>query len=154
MTSNDLDATSSAQAIAVQSQLKQAGITMNIQNLAGNAYIQDWLKGKFQAAFAENGADPNPYTMYGRYFAPGANLGIPSGYSSAALQRILTKSDSVTTPAAAATQFKALSTYLTANAVWLWLFDGYVYGAVTSNVHGFSLPPTRDLNSIAKATVS
>ena len=154
MTSTDLDATSSAQAIAVQSQLKQAGITMNIQNLAGNAYIQNWLKGKFQAAFAENGADPNPYTMYGRYFAPGANLGIPSGYSSAALQRILTKSDSVTTPAAAATQFKALSTYLTANAVWLWLFDGYVYGAVTSNVHGFSLPPTRDLNSIAKATVS
>jgi peptide/nickel transport system substrate-binding protein len=154
MTSTDLDATSSAQAIAVQSQLKQAGITMNIQNLAGNAYIQNWLKGKFQAAFAENGADPNPYTMYGRYFAPGANLGVPAGYSSAALQRILTKSDSVTTPAAAATQFKALSTYLTANAVWLWLFDGYVYGAVTSNVHGFSLPPTRDLNSIARATVS
>ena len=154
MTSNDLDATSSSQAIAVQSQLKQAGITMNIQNLAGNAYIQDWLKGKFQAAFAENGADPNPYTMYGRYFAPGANLGVPAGYSSAALQRILTKSDSVTTPAAATKQFRALSTYLTANAVWLWLFDGYVYGAVTSNVHGFSLPPTRDLNSIAKATVS
>jgi peptide/nickel transport system substrate-binding protein len=154
MTSTDLDATSSAQAIAVQSQLKQAGITMKIQNLAGNAYIQNWLKGKFEAAFAENDADPNPYTMYGRYFAPGANLGIPSGYSSAALQRILTKSDSVTTPAAAAAQFKALSTYLTANAVWLWLFDGYVYAAVTSNVHGFSLPPTRELNSIAKATVS
>jgi len=92
--------------------------------------------------------------MYGRYFAPGANLGVPSGYSSSALQRILTKSDTVTTPAAAAAQFKALSTYLTANAVWLWLFDGYVYAAVTSNVHGFSLPPTRQLNSIAKATVS
>jgi peptide/nickel transport system substrate-binding protein len=154
LTSTDLDATSSAQAIAVQSQLKQAGITMNIQNLASNAYIQDWLKGAFQAAFAENDADPNPYTMYGRYFAPGANLGIPSGYSSASLQRILTKGDSVTTPSAAAAQFKTLSTYLTANAVWLWLFDGYVYGAVTSNVHGFTLPPTRELNSIAKATVS
>ena len=154
MTSNDLDATSSSQAIAVQSQLKQAGITMKIQNLASNAYIQDWLKGKFEAAFAENDADPNPYTMYGRYFAPGANLGVPSGYSSSALQRILTKSDTVTTPAAATAQFKALSTYLTGNAVWLWLFDGYVYAAVTSNVHGFSLPPTRQLNSIAKATVS
>ena len=154
MTSNDLDATSSSQAIAVQSQLKQAGITMKIQNLASNAYIQDWLKGKFEAAFAENDADPNPYTMYGRYFAPGANLGVPSGYSSSALQRILTKSDTVTTPAAAAAQFTALSTYLTANAVLLWLFDGYVYAAVTSNVHGFSLPPTRELNSIAKATVS
>ena len=55
---------------------------MNIQNLAGDAYIQDWLKGKFQAAFAWNGADPNPYTMYGRYFGTGANLGVPAGYSS------------------------------------------------------------------------
>ena len=55
---------------------------------------------------------------------------------------------------AAAAQFKKLSTYLTANAVWLWLFDGYVYAGVTSNVHGFSLPPTRELTSIAKATVS
>jgi peptide/nickel transport system substrate-binding protein len=154
MISNDLDATSNSQAIAVQSQLKQAGITMNIQNLASNAYIQDWLKGKFQAAFAENGADPNPYTMYGRYFAPGANLGVPAGYSSSMLQRILTKSDAATTAIGAKLQFTALSTYLTANAVWLWLFDGFVYGAVTNNVHGFVLPPTRDLNSIAKATVS
>lgn len=154
ITSTDLDATSSAQAISVQSELKQAGITMNIENLASNAYIQDWLKGKFQAAFAENDADPNPYTMYGRYFAPGANLGVPSGYSSAALQGILTKSDSATSPAAAKAQFTVLSTYLTANAVWLWLFDAYDYGAVTSNVHGFTLPPTRELNSIAKATVS
>jgi peptide/nickel transport system substrate-binding protein len=154
MTSNALDATSNAQAIAVQSQLKRVGITMNIQNLASNAYIQNWLKGKFEAAFAENGADPNPYTMYGRYFAPGANLAIPAGYSSPALQKILTKSDTVTTAAAAAAQFRKLSTYLTANAVWLWLFDGYVYAGVTSNVHGFSLPPTRELTSIAKATVS
>ena len=58
---------------------------MNIENLAGNAYIQDWLDGHFQAAFAWNGADPNPYTMYGRYFGKGANLGVPAGYSSSAL---------------------------------------------------------------------
>ena len=63
------------------------GIKMNIENLAGNAYIQDWLDGHFQAAFAWNGADPNPYTMYGRYFGKGANLGVPAGYSSSALRR-------------------------------------------------------------------
>ena len=82
MTSTDLDPTSAAQATVVQSELAQAGIKMNIQNLAGDAYIQDWLKGKFQAAFAWNGADPDPYTMYGRYFGTGANLGVPAGYSS------------------------------------------------------------------------
>ena len=138
----------------MQSQLKQAGITMNISNLASNAYIQDWLKGKFQAAFAENGANPNPYVMYGRYFGPGANLGVPAGYSSGTLQKLIVKSDSATTPAGAKAAFSALSHYLTANAVWLWLFDSYDYAAVTSNVKGFTLPPTRDLNSLATTTVS
>ncbi len=71
ITSTDLDATSSAQAIAVQSQLKQAGITMNISNLASNAYIQDWLKGKFQAAFAENGAEPEPLRHVRAVLRPG-----------------------------------------------------------------------------------
>ncbi len=71
----------------MQSELAKVGIKMNIQNLASNAYIQDWLKGKFQAAFAENGADPDPYVMYGRYFGAGADLAVPAGYSSKSLQR-------------------------------------------------------------------
>lgn len=154
MTSTDLDPTSSAQAIAVQSQLKKAGITMNITNLAGNAYIQDWLKGSFEAAFAENGANPNPYVMYGRYFGPGANLAVPAGYSSKALQKLIVKGDSAATPAAAKRAFAAISHYLTANAVWLWLFDSYDYAAVASNVKGFKLPPTRHLDSLAFTKVS
>jgi peptide/nickel transport system substrate-binding protein len=154
ITSTDLDPTSSAQAIAVQSQLKQAGITMNIQNLASNEYIQDWLKGKFQAAFAENGADPNPYVMYGRYFGPGANLGVPAGYSNPALQKIVVAADSAATPAASSKAFSALSGYLTANAVWVWLFDSYDYAALAPGVKGFTLPPNRDLQSLKFTTFS
>ena len=155
MTSNDLDATSSAQAIAVQSQLTQAGITMNIQNLAGNAYIQDWLKGKFQAAFAENGADPNPYTMYGRYFAPGAEPRHPGRLQqrrpTAASSRRATRrprlplrrpSSRRSPPTSPPTPSGCGSSTATSTP------------RSRSNVHGFSLPPTRDLNSIAKATVS
>ena len=121
---------------------------------ASNAYIQDWLKGKFQGAFAENGANPNPYVMYGRYFGPGANLGVPAGYSSGILQKLIVTSDSASTPLGQKVAFGALNHYLTANAVWLWLFDSYDYAAVVSNVHGFTLSPTRDLNSLAKTTVS
>jgi peptide/nickel transport system substrate-binding protein len=154
ITSTDLDATSAAQATSVQAALKQVGITMNIQNLAGNAYIQDWLKGKFQAAFAENGADPDPYVMYGRYFGPGANLGVPAGYSNPALQKLIVKSDEATTPAAIKADNAAVSKYLTANAVWLWLFDSYDYAVTASNVHGFSLPPNRQLYTLKSATVS
>jgi peptide/nickel transport system substrate-binding protein len=154
ITSDDLDATSAAQATTVQSDLAKVGITMNIQNLAGNAYIQDWLKGSFQAAFAENGADPDPYVMYGRYFGPGANLGVPAGYSSPALQKLLVKSDLATTPAAQAADNAAISKYLTANAVWLWLFDSYDYAVFPSKLHGFQLPPNRQLQSLKNATMS
>jgi peptide/nickel transport system substrate-binding protein len=154
ITSTDLDATSAAQATAVQSQLASVGITMKIQNLAGNAYIQDWLKGDFQAAFAENGADPDPYVMYDRYFGPGANLGVPAGYSNTTLQNLIVKSDAAVTPAAQKAANAAISNYLTSNAVWLWLFDSYDYAAFPSKVHGFSLPPNRQLYSLKSTTVS
>jgi peptide/nickel transport system substrate-binding protein len=154
ITSNDLDATSAAQAIAVQSQFAQVGIKMNITNLASDAYIQAWLKGQFEAAFAENGADPSPYTMYGRYFAPGANLAIPAGYSDPALANLLVQGDSAATPAAAAKVFGQINQHLTANAVWLWLFDSYDYAVLSSKVHGFHLPPNRDLQSLKSVTLS
>jgi peptide/nickel transport system substrate-binding protein len=154
ITSTDLDATSSAQAIAVQSQLKKVGITMNIQNLASNAYIQDWLKGSFEAAFAENGANPNPYVMYGRYFAPGGNLAGPAGYSNPKLQKLIVAGDTAATPAQRTKAFAAISNYLTANAVWLWLFDSYDYAVTAPGVHGFTLPQTRHLDALRSTTVS
>jgi len=153
ITSTDLDATSSAQAVAVQSQLKKVGIQMSIQNLASNAYIQDWLKGKFEAAFAENGADPNPYVMYGRYFGPGANLGVPAGYSNPKLQKLVVAGDSAATPAASKRAFAAISNYLTQNAVWLWLFDSYDYAVTAPGVSGFTLPPNRQLDTLRSTTV-
>jgi peptide/nickel transport system substrate-binding protein len=154
MTSNALDATSNAQAITVQSELKAVGITMNIQDLASDAYIQNWLKGKFTAAFAENGADPSPYTMYGRYFTKGANLAVPAGFADPKLANLLVQSDSAATPAKAKRLFRQINTFLTANAVWIWLFDSYDYAVLSSKVHGFHLPPNRDLTSLKSVTLS
>ncbi|MCU1489011.1 MAG: hypothetical protein JWM85_416 [Acidimicrobiaceae bacterium] len=154
ITSTDLDPTSAAQAIAVQSQLAQVGIKMSIQNLAGDAYIQDWLKGNFQAAFAENGADPNPYTMYFRYFGTGANLGVPAGYSSSALQKLLVQGDAATSTASQQRVFNSLSSNLTSNAVWIWLFDSFDYAALGKGVQGFTITPTRSLQSLRSTTVS
>jgi peptide/nickel transport system substrate-binding protein len=152
LTSTELDPTSSAQATAMQSELAQAGITMHIENLAGNAYIQDWLKGKFQAAFAWNGADPDPYTMYGRYFGAGANLGVPAGYSSPTLQHLLLAGDTASTVAQKEPIWKQLSDYLTSNAVWIWLFTAYDYAATPPNVHGFTLGPTNSTSLYGLAT--
>lgn len=156
ITSTDLDSTSAAQAIAMQSELAKVGIKMNIQNLASAAYIQDWLKGDFQAAFAENGADPDPYVMYGRYFGAGADLAVPAGYSSKALQKLLLEGDENSTASGQTADWKALSNNLTSNAVWIWLFDSYDFAALAPNVKGFSLSPvnTTQLSSLATTSVS
>ncbi len=156
ITSTDLDPTSSAQAIAVQLELARVGIKMSIQNLAGDAYIQDWLKGDFQAAFAENGADPDPYTMYGRYFGPGANLGVPAGYSSTALQRLLVQGDEAAAAVTRSRIWSQLSSTLTGNAVWIWLFDSFDYAVLAPGVHGFSLSPSTStsLRALSSTTVS
>lgn len=149
ITSTELDPTSSAQATVVQANLAAVGIKMNIENLAGDAYIQDWLKGDFQAAFAWNGADPNPYTMYGRYFGKGANLGVPAGYSSTSLQTLLADGDTAAGPALQAKYWALLSANLTSNAVWIWLFTAYDYAALGSSVHGFVLAPTNSTSLAA-----
>lgn len=154
MTSDALDATSQAQAVAAQGDLAKVGIKMTIDNVDENTYIQSWLKGQFQAAFAENGANPDPYIMYGRYFGPGANLGVPSGYSSPALASLLTNSDQNPSASARASLYKQISSYLTSNAVWIWLFDSYNYTVLAGNVHGYTPLPNEQLSALAKTTVS
>ena len=66
-----------------------------------------------------NGADPDPYTMYGRYFGTGANLGVPAGYSSAQLQKLLAEGDTATTPTAQKSLWTSFSKALTSIAVWI-----------------------------------
>ncbi|MDA8314472.1 MAG: ABC transporter substrate-binding protein [Actinomycetota bacterium] len=146
------DPTDSAQATVVQSELSQAGIKMNVQNLAGTAYVQDWLAGKFQAAFAENGANPSPYVMYGRYFGAGGNLAVPAGYHSSTLQKLLAKGDAASTTAQQKPIWKKLSATLTTQAVWVWLFSAYNYAVTTSGVHGFQFEPTTTTSLIGLRT--
>jgi peptide/nickel transport system substrate-binding protein len=154
ITSDALDATSEAQAVTAQSDLAAVGIHMTIDNLGENDYIQRWLKGQFEAAFAENGANPDPYIMYGRYFGPGANLGIPSGFSSPALASLLTNADENPSASARASLYAQISTYLVDHAVWIWLFDSYDYTVLASNVHGYTPLPNEQLSALATTTVS
>jgi peptide/nickel transport system substrate-binding protein len=154
MTSDALDATSEAQAVTAQADLAKVGIHMTIDNLGENEYIQDWLKGDFQAAFAENGANPDPYIMYGRYFGPGANLAVPSGYSSPTLASMLTNADQNPSASARASLYAQINSYLVDHAVWIWLFDSYDYTVLSSNVHGYTPLPNEQLTALAKTTVS
>jgi peptide/nickel transport system substrate-binding protein len=154
MTSEELDGTSTAQATTIQAELAQVGIQMNIDNLAGSAYIQNWLKGQFQATLAENGANPSPYIMYGRYFGTGASLKVPAGFSSPILQSLLAKGDASNSAAAQTKTYQQLNSQLVNNAVWVWLFNAYDYYVLSSHVHGFTALPNEQLTSLATATTS
>ena len=154
MISNALDATSEAQAVTAQGDLAKVGIHMNIQNVGENDYIQRWLKGKFQAAFAENGANPDPYIMYGRYFAPGANLAVPAGYSAKALATLMTNADTNPSASERASLYGQISSYLTSHAVWIWLFDSYDYTVLSGSVHGYKPLPNEQLSALATTKVS
>jgi peptide/nickel transport system substrate-binding protein len=154
LTSNDLDSTSDAQAVTIQGQLAKVGIKMNIDNVAESAYIQEWLKGQFQAAFAENGANPSPYIMYGRYFGTGASLAVPAGYKSPKLASLLTQAVEATSSATQKQLYTQFSTSLVNNAVWIWLFDAYDYYVTTNSVKGFVPLPTGSLVGLATATAS
>jgi len=154
MISDQLDGTSEAQAVAVQADLAKVGIHMTIQNVGQNDYIQRWLDGDFQGVFAWNGANPDPYIMYGRYFGPGANLGVPSGYSNPTLANLLTQADEQANPTTRGQLYGDITSYLTNNAVWIWLFDSYDYFVLASNVHGYVPLPSGQLTGLAKTTVS
>jgi peptide/nickel transport system substrate-binding protein len=152
MTSDALDSTSAAQATTLQAQLAQVGITMTINNLDSNSYIQDWLAGKFQAAFAENGADPNHYVMYDRYYGAGASLKVPSGYVNPTIQKFLAAGDLATTLGAQKAAWARVSAFLTSHAVWDWLFDAYNFEAMAPNVKGFTASPVTSGAFAALAT--
>ncbi len=153
MTSDALDATSQAQAVTAQSDLAKVGIKMAIDNVGENDYIQRWLKGQFQGAFAENGANPDPYIMYGRYFGPGANLGVPAGFSSPALASLLTRSDEDPSATTRGQLYNQITSYLTSNAVWIWLFDSYDYTVLAGNMHGYTPLPNEQLSALATTSV-
>jgi peptide/nickel transport system substrate-binding protein len=154
LTSADLDGTSSAQATTIQNELSKVGIKMSIDNVASSQYIQQWLKGKFEGALAENGANPSPYIMYGRYFGAGASLAVPAGYSSSTLKSLLLRADQSNSQSQQSTLYKQFTGQLTDNAVWIWLFNAYDYYALAPSVHGFSPLPSGSLSSLATAGVS
>lgn len=148
------DPTSEAQVVSVQSQLAQVGIQMKPDNQAGDAYVQRWLAGDFEATFALNGAGADPSTMYDRYFVSGANLSKAAGYSSPAIAQLLQQGKATTDQAARKAVYQQVYKQLEDNAAWIWLFDADQYTVLTAKVHGFTALPSGSLESLATTTLS
>lgn len=146
--------TSVNEAQALKSQLAKAGITLNLEVLDSNAYIARWLKGDFDAAVALNGGNPDPNTMYGRYFTTSGNLNAVAGYSSPELDKLFVEGRSTTKVSERKAIYTKISEQLTANAAWVWLFSSYNYTATTKAVSGFTPMATGSLQFLRDTTVS
>jgi len=141
----------------MQSELAQGGDHDAPENIAGDAYIQDWLKGKFQAAFAWNGADPTVHHVRA-LLRTGANSGVPAGYSFAAVGEVAGARRLGVEPGQPQSHLDAVVQRVDSNAgVDLAVSTAYdLRRPVTANVTGSSLESTNStsLCSLRSTTFS
>jgi len=130
-------ATSVNEAQNIQSQLAEAGITVEIETMEIGAYVDRWIAADFEAAVALNGGRPDPDGMYGRYFPSTGNLNAVAGYSSPELDQLFADGKATADPAERKVIYDQISRHLEDNAVWVWLFSSFSYTATTTNVSGF-----------------
>jgi peptide/nickel transport system substrate-binding protein len=147
-------ATSVNEAQNLQAQLKDAGITLQLETLESGAYVDRWLAGTFDAAVALNGGRPDPDGMYGRYFTSTGNLNKVAGYASPELDQLFAQGKATTDPAQRRTIYTQISNNLETNAVWIWLFSSYDYTAATAGVKGFTPMSNGSLQYLRETSLS
>ena len=145
--------TAVAEAENLQAQLKKVGITLNIEPLESGAYVDRWVAGDFELAVALNGGQPDPDTMYGRYFTSTGNLNAVAGYSSDSLDALFAKGRSELDEKARVKIYNDVAAELEDNAAWVWLFTGYSYTALADGVSGFTPLANGSLENLRNVTV-
>ena len=146
-------ATSVNEAQNLQAQLKEAGITLDLQTLESGAYVDKWVAADFSAAVALNGGRPDPDGMYGRYFTSGGNLNKVAGYSSPELDKLFAEGKATTDPAKRKEIYTQVSRHLEDNAAWVWLFSSYGYTATTQGVSGFTPMANGSLQNLREVSL-
>lgn len=147
-------ATSVNEAQALQAQLGEAGITLELETLESGAYVDRWVAADFEAAVALNGGRPDPDGMYGRYFTSDGNLNQVAGYSSDTLDELFERGRTESDEAVRAEIYAEVSRELEDQAAWIWLFSGYTYTATTSDVSGFVPLANGSLQNLRSVTLA
>lgn len=147
-------ATSVNEAQNLKAQLKEAGITLDLETLESGAFVERWVAADFEAAVALNGGRPDADTMYGRYFTSDGNLNKVAGYSSDTLDKLFAEGKATTDEAERKKIYAQVSQELEDNAAWVWLFTSYTYTVTTDGVEGFTPLATGSLQSLRTTTVS
>lgn len=142
-----------SEAQVLQAQLAEIGVTLEIEMMELNVYVDTWLKGDFDMAVAQNGGRPDPYPMYNRYFTKEGNLLGVSNFVDDTLDSLMKQGQAETDPGKRVEIFQEFERHLAEQAPWLWLSTSYTYTAQLKTVTGFEPSPTGTLFGLTKVAI-
>ena len=142
-----------SEAQVLQAQLAEIGITLDIEMMELNVYVDRWLAGDFDMAVAQNGGRPDPYPMYNRYFTKDGNLLKVSNFVDDTLDSLMKQGQAETDPAKRVTIFQEFERHLAEQSPWLWLSTSFSYTAQLKTVTGFVPSPTGTLLGLTKVSI-
>ncbi|KQX43053.1 ABC transporter substrate-binding protein [Devosia sp. Root436] len=144
----------SAEAQVLQSQLAEIGITLEIELMELNVYVDRWLAGDFDMAVALNGGRPDPYPMYNRYFTKEGNLVKVSNFTDDEIDSLLQQGRVETDIAKRKEIFQKFEARLAELSPWIWLSTSNLYTAQLKTVSGFESSATGTLFGVTKITLA
>lgn len=122
----------------VQSQLKDVGITINIDLMEFSAWVQHWLKATFDIIPGNNGGSPDPDGYLARYFFSDGNLNFVTGHwHSAEMDKLLTQGRATTNFKKRKAIYDKAQTLLVEASPFIWLYSGFLYSLTQPRVQGF-----------------
>lgn len=139
---------------SLQAQLTEIGVSLELEQLETNVYVERWLEADFDSALSENGSGPDPHHTYVRYFTSEAVFQNVGGVSSPELDALFT--EGLTTPDqdTRVQIYADISEILLDESPWVWLFRGFRNQVVSPDLDGFISHPTGSLQSLRTATLS
>ena len=153
MAANAEPPTALNEAQSIQAQLAEINITVEIESLELQTYVDRWLAGDFDSAVALNSGFADPYQTYVRYWTDGANFAGVAGYADQALNDLMAQARAESDPAVRHDIFADFQRQITEAAPWIWLYTGYGYTAQQPYVSGYVGYPTGSLISLAEVSI-
>lgn len=152
--SQDLYASGVDEAQVIQQQLAKIGITVELEILESGAYVERWRAPETRDAVLvlAGGGSPDPDALYGRYFTSTGSLNGVAGFSSDNLDKLFAQGKAESDHAARVDIYHQFAREVEDNAAWIWMFTGYSYVAVSSELTGFTAMTNGSLQYLAETS--
>lgn len=127
-----------SEAQALEAQLSEVGINLDLAVLESGVYVQRWIDVDFEIALARNGGRPDPHHMYARYFHSDGDLNYVATHGSDQLDELVETGRMTEDADERQAVYQELSETLVREAPWTWLYTGFEYRVVQPEVDGFT----------------